>query len=513
MSITEMKNKKTTSATLRHQKRTFYACSFGFATYVGSTVSLATLQSSINIKNDLGPKSLLICFLCGLAGIITAPYTLKRFGAKATLITGEVIASFFTIANFYPRWFTMYPTAALTGLMSSSLTWSASAVIVHNVATADLKNKIGKQADIANQKYFGIYLGIVAFGQIFSNGITVLILEFVNDDLFKFNHKSVDINIDSNLTPTTQAPQNKTNNSSVIDISQCAAKDCPAEYAYSNSTKLDVFIPDDSSRYVLFGWYLLMQLGAVLMHSIAMDSIPVDTYRKNMITNKNEEQSPTRKPLLNKPGEENDCSALFAPIKISIVHLTSLQGILSAPVYLLYGLSISFIWSEFSRAYVSCVVGLSQVGLTSALVDLLSLTISMIISRCASNFGMFYIFLFGMCYDIALYVAILFWVPTPPTSYLVYIFASLFGVTHAVRRNTQYLTTSALCPDKDVGFTIQNVLGGIGLMMTYAWTTAFCVYVKIYIMMGSVVVTTVLWIIANTIHRKMKLTNDSKNYS
>ncbi|XP_039252787.2 protein unc-93 homolog A-like [Styela clava] len=510
MSAVEV-NEIATSTSFTHRKRTFYACAFGFSVYVGSTFSLATLQSSINIKNDLGPKSLLICFLCGLAGIITAPYTLKRFGAKATLITGEIIASFYTIANFYPRWFTMYPTAALTGLTSSSFTWSASAVIVHKVATADLKNKIGKQADIATQKYFGIYLGIVAFGQIFSNGVTVLILEFVNDDLLGLNHKTVETDFDSNLT--TQAPQYKTTNSSVIDISQCAARDCPAEYAYSNSTKLDVFIPDDSSRYVLLGWYLLMQLGAVLLHSIAMDSIPVDNYRKNIIANKNEEESPTRKPLLDKPKEENDCSALFAPIKISILHLTSLQGILSAPVYLLYGLTISFIWSEFSRAYVSCVVGISQVGLTSALVDLLSLTVSMIISRCASNFGMFYIFIFGMCYDIALYVATLFWVPTPSTSYLVYIFASLFGVTHAVRRNTQYLTTSALCPDKDVGFTIQNVLGGIGLMMTYAWTTAFCVYVKIYIMIGSVVVTTVLWVFSNRIHHKKKLTDNSKNQS
>nr|XP_039252853.1 protein unc-93 homolog A-like [Styela clava] len=500
MSINEMQNENTTSVTLRHPKRTFYACSFGFAAYVGSTVGLATLQSSINIKNDLGPKSLLICFLCGLAGIITAPYTLKRFGAKATLITGEIIASFLTIANFYPRWFTMYPTAALTGLMSSSLTWSASAVIVHKVATADLENKIGKQADIATQKYFGIYLGIVAFGQIFCNGVTVLILEFVNDDLLGLNHKTVETDFDSNLS--TQAPQYKTSNSSVIDTSQCAAKDCPAEYAYSNSIKLDVFIPDDCSRYVLFGWYLLMQLGAVLLHSIAMDPIPVDTYRKNMIASQNEEESPNRKLLLNKLREENDCSNLFAPIKISVLHLTSLQGILSAPVYLLYGLTISFIWSEFSRAYASCVVGLSQVGLTSALVDFLSLIVSMIISRCASNFGMFYIFLFGMCYDIALYVAILFWVPTPSTSYFVYIFASLFGVTYAVRRNTQYLTTSALCPDKDVGFTIQNVLGGIGLMMTYAWTTAFCVYVKIYIMIGSVVARTVFWIFADRIHQK-----------
>nr|XP_039252892.1 protein unc-93 homolog A-like isoform X3 [Styela clava] len=245
---------------------------------------LATLQSSINIKNDLGPKSLLICFLCGLAGIITAPYTLKRFGAKATLITGEIIASFYTIANFYPRWFTMYPTAALTGLMSSSLTWSASAVIVHKVATANLSNKIGKQADIATQKYFGIYLGIVAFGQIFSNGVTVLILKLVNDDLFGPDHKSADTDFDTNSTLPTQGPQYKTTNSSVIDISQCAARDCPAEYAYGNSTKLDVFIPDDSSRYVLLGCYLLMQLGAVLVHSIAMDSIPVDAHRKNIIS-------------------------------------------------------------------------------------------------------------------------------------------------------------------------------------------------------------------------------------
>ncbi|XP_077974886.1 protein unc-93 homolog A-like isoform X2 [Styela clava] len=512
MSAAEV-NEIATSTKFTHRKRTFYACAFGFSVYVGSTFSLATLQSSINIKNDLGPKSLLICFLCGLAGIITAPYTLKRFGAKATLITGEIIASFFTIANFYPRWFTMYPTAALTGLVSSSFTWSASAVIVHKVATANLSNKIGKQADIATQKYFGIYLGIVAFGQIFSNGVTVLILKLVNDDLFGPDHKSADTNFDSNSTLPTQGPQYKTTNSSVIDISQCAARDCPAEYAYGNSTKLDVFIPDDSSRYVLLGWYLLMQLGAVLVHSIAMDSIPVDAHRKNIITNKNDEESPTRKSLLNKPREENDCSALFAPIKISILHLTSLQGILSAPVYLLYGLTISFIWSEFSRAYVSCVVGLSQVGLTSALVDLLSLTVSVIISRCASNFGMFYIFIFGMCYDIALYVATLVWVPTSSTSYVVYIFAPLLGVTHAVRRNTQYLTTSALCPDKDVGFAIQNVLGGIGLMMTYAWTTAFCVYVKIYIMIGSVVAATVLWILADRIHHKKKLPDISKNQS
>ena len=46
--------------------------------------------------------------------------------------------------------------------------------------------------------------------------------------------------------------------------------------------------------------------------------------------------------------------------------------------------------------------------------------------------------MFGLCYDIALYIVLLFWVPTLSTSYLTYVFASLFGVTYAVRKNTQY---------------------------------------------------------------------------
>ena len=37
-------------------------------------------------------------------------------------------------------------------------------------------------------------------------------------------------------------------------------------------------------------------------------------------------------------------------------------------------------------------------------------------------------------------------------------------------------------------------------MLTYSWTTTFCVDVKIYIMIGVVVISTVLWMIAYKIH-------------
>nr|XP_039252750.1 protein unc-93 homolog A-like isoform X3 [Styela clava] len=488
--MSNWQNENDTSNGFKHRTRTFYACSIGFAGYVGATVCLVTLQSSINVKNDLGPKSLFICFICGFGGIFTAPYVLKRFGPKVTLIAGEIIASSYTLANFYPRWFTMFPTAGLSGLISSSFTWSASAVIVHRVATAELTNKIGNQADIATQKYFGIFLGILAFGQIFCNGVTVLILMFFNDYMFPITQQS-DTQI-SNATAYTPVSEYTTMNFSIIDISQCGSRDCPSEYAFSDSNKLAAFVPGQTTRNVLLIWYLIMQLGAALLHFMLMDSIADDFPSQIVDVSRNEEESPTQT-LLNKPKE--NVHWLFKSIKISFIYLTSLQGILSAPVYLLYGLTVSFIWSEFSRAFVTCIVGLSQVGITSALIELIAFVVSMAISRCASTFGMFHIFVFGLCFDVAMYLVVLLWAPTVSTSYLVYIVALMFGITHAVRRNTQY----------QIGFTLQNVIGGMGLMLTYSWTTAFCVDVKIYVMIGVVVITTVLWMFSYRIYKQKKL--------
>jgi hypothetical protein len=95
--------------------RNVFGTGVSFMMSLSAVVSLFSLQSSIN--PDLGLASLTVFMVFFLiSGLLFASTIIHILGTKFTLIFSYCLLGMYTLANFYPDWYTLIPMAALGGI-------------------------------------------------------------------------------------------------------------------------------------------------------------------------------------------------------------------------------------------------------------------------------------------------------------------------------------------------------------------------------------------------------------
>ena len=91
----------------------FYQCmliSFVF------TISCQNLQSSLNRDEGLGLASLCVIYVAlVLSCMFVPPFMIGRLGCKWALALSMTCYVLYTVANFYPSWYTLMPASFLLG--------------------------------------------------------------------------------------------------------------------------------------------------------------------------------------------------------------------------------------------------------------------------------------------------------------------------------------------------------------------------------------------------------------
>lgn len=87
-----------------------------FMMSLSAVVSLFSLQSSLNNTAGLGLASLSIFMAFFFISGIFASTIIRILGTKYTLIFSYSLLGVYTIANFYPQWYTLVPAAVFGGL-------------------------------------------------------------------------------------------------------------------------------------------------------------------------------------------------------------------------------------------------------------------------------------------------------------------------------------------------------------------------------------------------------------
>lgn len=106
---------------------------FAMSSFTLSLISLQGLQSSINSSGGLGLITLSVLYGCLIVSCIYSPALVRLLGSRKTLLAGYTIFTCYTLANVYPRWYTLIPTAAVLGLMYGPV-WAS--VNVHMTTVA-----------------------------------------------------------------------------------------------------------------------------------------------------------------------------------------------------------------------------------------------------------------------------------------------------------------------------------------------------------------------------------------
>uniref|UniRef100_H2ZFG7 Protein unc-93 homolog A n=1 Tax=Ciona savignyi TaxID=51511 RepID=H2ZFG7_CIOSA len=314
--------------------KNFLVLVIGLTVNISAYVGMLDLESSINISHNLGTISLSITYGCGLLmSLFATPLLLCNIGSKWTLILGEIGFAAFTLANFYPGLATLIP-GAIIGSMGESFIWPAGLLYVtclfeHNSHTRDEDaDQISEVKNIWISRYYGVIKSCVIWGNVISYGV-----------LYGFKQHQ-----QSNVTQS---------------FTDCGSNFCSAE-----GTNTSSYVPKNKeSLYILLGSYAVLQLFSIALHVFALKPLF---------------QSTTLPEGASKPSIS---SIIISSLRSNAYHLSSLDQILMTPICFYYGFLISYSLTDFTRAFVSCTLGVEQVGLILIVYGALN-TIVLVILGC-----------------------------------------------------------------------------------------------------------------------------------
>lgn len=280
-------------AHLKQPKRWAYknVCGIGISMVLVYTafIGLQNLQSSINSTGGLGLVSLSVLYIFFVISAFVNPTILKIFGTKYSILIGYLGQLQYTIANYYPSWYTLIPSSALNGFGCGPI-WAASNSHIAEVATT-LAPLLNKDQSYLIGKFCGMFFFFFQWAQVSGNLASSLILYPYNRDTSE------------NSSGTGE------------DEQSCSIQ--------SNTTI------DQKYLYILASVYVVFIVTGIIVLLTLVDKIPTRSGKRTS-------------------GKKLDLY-LKEPLKEIALVLTSAKMVILAPAAVMNGLELSFAFGLFPK--------------------------------------------------------------------------------------------------------------------------------------------------------------------
>ncbi|KAL0882970.1 hypothetical protein ABMA27_016462 [Loxostege sticticalis] len=348
-----------------------------FTAYFGA----ANLQSSINAEAGLGTASLAAVY-AGLifSNIFLPALVIKWFGTKWAIALSFVAYMPYIAAQLYPRFWTLIPTGLLLGLAGGPL-WCAKCMYLSVVSEA--QSKISTvTAEALLVRFFGLFFMIFQISQVWGNLVSSLVL----------------------TSGDNAAAVTAVNATMIPEL--CGANFLPAADAD------EALRPQPPEKIqMITGIYLACMAGAAIIVAIGVDSM--------------------KRYKIDRSASGTGLSG-FALLAVTLKLMVEPNQLLLILLNVFVGFEQAFFGADFNAAFVSCAVGTGTVGfvmMTMGVADAISCVVTGYIAKVV---GRLPLMCFATVLHAALLIAILVWRPQAGQSYLLYIFAILWGVSDSV---------------------------------------------------------------------------------
>ncbi|KAE8601839.1 hypothetical protein XENTR_v10013811 [Xenopus tropicalis] len=429
--------------------------SFGILLLYTAYMGLQTLQSSLNKIEGLGVASLSVMYVSlSISSLLLPPLLIKRIGCKWTIVLSMFCFISYSLCNFYASWPTLIISSILVGLGGGPL-WAGKSTYITIIGNkyAETSGKLAK--DVVNQ-YFGIFFLICQTCRVWGNLISSLI--------FNLSHNSGGLD--------------------ALNQTVCGAGDCPVEQSQSgNSTGSQ---PSKTILYTLLGSYTACGILAVLMIIFFLD-----------------------KPHTEKQNRENQsktsvCSNLLASFK----QLRDKRQCLLIPLTMFSGFEQGFIASDFTKSYVTCILGLKYVGFVIICFGVTNSICAAVFGKLTQYTGRIPLFLLGAAINVGCIIGFLTWKPHIGNFAVFFIMSGLWGIADAVWQTLLSSLYGVLFEkNKEAAFANFSLWESLGFAIAFGYSSFLCVYVKLYILMCVVVIGILLYgtveYIEHTQHRNL----------
>ncbi|XP_061234517.1 protein unc-93 homolog A isoform X3 [Neopsephotus bourkii] len=364
--------------------------SFGFLLLFTAYGGLQNLQSSLHSEEGLGVASLSVLYAALiLSSMFLPPILIKKLGCKWTIAGSMCCYIAFSLGNFHASWYTLIPTSVILGVGGAPL-WSAKCTYL-TIAGNAYAQKAGKNGkDVINQ-YFGVFFLIFQSSGIWGNLISSLV----------FSQASTKVEIS--------------------EVACCGAYDCMTNT--TNTTESAE--PSNSLIYILLGIYTASGVLAVLLIVTFLDQIKSD-------------QAETEKEIL-------ETSSFWSTFLATFQHLKDKRQCLLIPLTIYSGLEQGFLSGDYTKAYVTCALGIHYVGYVMICFSAVNSLCSLLFGKISQFTGRKLLFALATITNTACIIALLLWKPHPKQLAVFFIFPALWGLSDAIwqtQTNVLYRYTS-----------------------------------------------------------------------
>ncbi|XP_066997583.2 UNC93-like protein [Anabrus simplex] len=404
-----------------------------FTAFVGAT----NLQSSINAAEGLGTVSLAAVYASLILSTIFLPSILiKRIGCKGALIASFISYMPYIAAQFYPTYYTVTPTAVLVGLGGGPF-WCAQCIYL--CVVADVYARLtAASTEIIVVRFFGIFYMIYEFGQIFGNLISSLVL---SED----RHNSV------------------ANFSILYDVRDiCGANFCPGNEDLANP---NLERPPDIKIYTIAGIYLACMLLSVLVLVFGLDSL----------SRYNEAGLAAKDPPVT--GLEL--------LKTAARLLRRKEQVLLLPLTVWLGLEKAVIAADYTASFVSCAWGIHNIGYVMICYGVANSSSAAIGGYIVKLTGRWPVMTSAMLLHIGILITLLLWRPHPEDIVIFFLMAGLWGAADGVWNVQINALCGILAPGNEkAAYNLFRLWESVGYIVAYGQSAALCTDVKLYIVLG-----------------------------
>ncbi|KAF5288409.1 hypothetical protein FQR65_LT12022 [Abscondita terminalis] len=423
---------------------------FAFMIHFTAFWGASNLQSSVNADESLGTFTLAAIYgSLILSNIFLPTIVIKWFGCKWTVALSFITYVPFIASQFYPQFYTMIPSGIFVGFGGGPL-WCAKCTYLSVVA--EIYSQLsGIAAELVVTRFFGVFFMFYQFSQVWGNLISSAVLSSVD-------HSKID--------NTSILPEATINNSLSIDVGEkCGANFYPG-IAVQENPNLEP--PPPHKIQLISGIYLACMIFACLCVVFGVDSLK--RYNRK------------------RTGSAHGLSG-FKLLIVTLKHLYNPYQILVLPITMFIGAEQAFMAADYNASYVSCGWGISNIGFVMICFGIVNAIAAIFAGGISKKVGRTPMIIFVFLLHITLLISLLFWKPYSDNKIPFFVIAGLWGLCDAV----WLVQINALCgilfPGKEeAAYSNFRLWESTGSVITYAYSPYLRTNVKIYLLIGLLIV-------------------------
>ncbi|ESP03275.1 hypothetical protein LOTGIDRAFT_92528, partial [Lottia gigantea] len=414
----------------------------GFILIFSAFRGIQNLQSSINTSSYLGITTMTCVYLSMFCTCIFAPIVINIFTAKWALSIGMLCFLIWFGANFYPRFYTLIPTALFAGF-GQGILWSAEISYILKLAF-DSARITKDQLENEMFRFHGIFLACFQTTHIWGNLISSVLL----------SHRSEFI---PPAVPETSFDYLNYTDPGMGYEMEGAMEEPPPISAGQLLWKL-------MCAYIVLG-FIGFGLILLLLDKIGARSDPDKTGFQLVVHHFNQ----------------------------MINHKTFRMLI---PLLIFNGVQQGFIFSDFNHYFVTCALGVEYIGYSMIILGVANVLSSIMVALCARYIPREVVLGFGSVMHIALMIGFLIWIPNSQPM-IFFLLSAAWGVCDAVWQTQCNTLICITClDDPETAFANYRMLQSLGLALAFGSGTFFCVSAKLYFLMTLLVVAIMFYVLA-----------------